>query len=138
MQLSGLVTFLSSVAAAAAISVSYDTGYDDGARSLTAVSCSDGTNGVMSKYGWQTQGQVAGFPHIGGADVIGGWNSPNCGTCWQLSYNGKSINVLAIDHAGSGFNIALGAMNELTNGQAAQLGRIEAQATQVGLNACGL
>lgn len=29
-------------------------------------------------------------------------------------------------------------MNDLTNGQAAQLGRIDAQATQVGLNACGL
>ncbi|KAK1589867.1 cerato-platanin [Colletotrichum navitas] len=135
MQLSGLITFLSSVAAAAAVSLSYDTGYDDGSRSLTSVSCSDGANGLITKYGWQNQGQVAGFPHIGGADVVGGWNSPNCGTCWQLTYNGKSINVLVIDHVSSGFNIALGAMNELTNGQAAQLGRIDVQATQV---ACGL
>ncbi|KAK1704942.1 EC5 protein [Colletotrichum lupini] len=138
MQFSNLVTILSSIAAAAAVSVSYDTGYDDGSRSLTAVSCSDGANGLITKYGWQNQGQVAKFPYIGGADVIAGWNSPNCGTCWQLTYNGKSINVLAIDHAGSGFNLALGAMNDLTNGQAAQLGRIDAQATQVGLDACGL
>nr|AOP04241.1 EPL1 protein [Colletotrichum falcatum] len=138
MQFSSLVTFLSSVAAAAAVSVSYDTGYDDGSRSLTAVSCSDGPNGLMTKYKWQTQAQCARFPYIGGTDAVAGWNSPNCGTCWQLSYNGRSINVLAIDHAASGFNIALGAMNDLTNGQAAQLGRIDAQVVQVGLNACGL
>ncbi|KAL0942996.1 cerato-platanin [Colletotrichum truncatum] len=138
MQLSGLVTILSAVASAAAVSVSFDTGYDDGARSLDVVSCSDGANGLKTKYGWQNQGQVARFPYIGGADAVAGWNSPNCGTCWQLTYNGKSINVLAIDHAGSGFNIALGAMNDLTNGQANQLGRVEAQATQVALSACGL
>lgn len=29
-------------------------------------------------------------------------------------------------------------MNDLTNGQAGSLGRIEAQSQQVGLNACGL
>ncbi|KAF6843586.1 Protein SnodProt1 [Colletotrichum musicola] len=138
MQFSSLLTVLSSVAAAAAVSVSFDTGYDDGSRSLTSVSCSDGANGLITKYNWQTQGQVARFPYIGGADAVAGWNSPNCGTCWQLTYNGKSINVLAIDHAGSGFNIALGAMNDLTNGQANQLGRVEAQATQVALSACGL
>lgn len=32
--------------------MSYDTGYDDAGRSLTAVSCSDGNNGVMWKYNW--------------------------------------------------------------------------------------
>ncbi|KAF4928340.1 Protein SnodProt1 [Colletotrichum viniferum] len=138
MHFSNLVTILSSVAAAAAVSVSFDTGYDDGARSLTAVSCSDGANGLITKYGWQTQANVARFPYIGGSDAIAGWNSPNCGTCWQLTYNGNSINVLAVDHAGSGFNLALGAMNDLTNGQANQLGRIDAQATQVALSACGL
>ncbi|OHE97513.1 cerato-platanin [Colletotrichum orchidophilum] len=138
MQFSNLVTLLSSVAAATAVSVSYDTGYDDGSRSLDAVSCSDGANGLITRYGWQNQGQIAKFPYIGGADAIAGWNSASCGTCWQLTYNGRSINVLAIDHAGSGFNLALGALNDLTNGQAAQLGRIDAQATQVGLNACGL
>jgi hypothetical protein len=34
------------------LTVSYDTGYDDGSRSLTQVSCSDGVNGVMWKYNW--------------------------------------------------------------------------------------
>lgn len=57
--------------------VSYDTGYDDGSRSMTAVSCSDGTNGLITRYGWQTQSAIPNFPYIGGADAIPGWNSPN-------------------------------------------------------------
>ena len=71
--------------------------------------------------------------------MIQAWNSDQCGTCWQLTYNGKSINVLAIDHAGAGtFNIALSALNKLTNNQAVTLGRINAVATQVSGKACGL
>jgi hypothetical protein len=61
--------------------VSYDTGYDDAGRSLTALSCSDGANGLITKYGWQNQGAVAGFPRIGGYMGVAGWNSP------QVSYN---------------------------------------------------
>lgn len=61
-----------------------------------------------------------------------------CGTCWTLTYNAKTITVLAIDHASPGFNIALAAMNDLTNGQASQLGRIDATATQVPISQCGL
>lgn len=135
MQFLTLFTF---AAAASAASVAYDTGYDDGARSMTAVSCSDGANGLITKYGWQTQGAIPRFPYIGAADAVGGWNSAQCGTCWQLTYNGKSINVLAIDHAASGFNIALDAMNALTNGQATSLGRVEAQSVQVPVSNCGL
>jgi hypothetical protein len=57
--------------------VSYDTGYDDGSRSLANVACSDGQNGLITRYGWQTQGQVARFPYIGGIDAVDRWNSPN-------------------------------------------------------------
>ena len=59
-----------------------------------------------------------------------------CGTCLQLTYNGKSINVLAIDHAGAGANIALEAMNVLTNNQAEFLGRVEADVVQLDISAC--
>ncbi|KAI1211840.1 SnodProt1 [Annulohypoxylon truncatum] len=137
MQFSKLAQLLSFVAASSAASVSYDTGYDDASRSLTAVSCSDGANGLITRYGWQTQGQIP-TTYIGGADTIAGWNSPNCGVCYQLTYNGKSINVLAIDHAASGFNIALDAMNALTNGQAVALGRVDATSTPVDISACGV
>jgi hypothetical protein len=61
---------------ASAITVSYDTGYDDGSRSLTALACSDGANGLITKYNWQTQANVAGFPRIGGYMGVAGWNSP--------------------------------------------------------------
>ncbi|KAJ9134607.1 hypothetical protein NKR23_g10038 [Pleurostoma richardsiae] len=133
-----ILSLFSLAAAASAASVSYDTGYDDGSRSLTVVSCSDGPNGLITRYGWQTQGAIPRFPYIGGVDAVAGWNSPSCGTCWQLDYNGRSIFVLAVDHAASGFNIALDAMNDLTNGQATFLGRVDATATQVDVSNCGI
>ncbi|KAF1961900.1 heat-stable 19 kDa antigen precursor [Byssothecium circinans] len=120
-----------------AISVSYDTGYDDAGRSLTAVTCSDGPNGLITRYGWQTQGQIARFPYIGGYQGTT-WNSPLCGTCYGITYNGKTIYALAIDSTSNGFNLGLRAMNDLTNGQAESLGRIEAQYAQVPTSNCGL
>ncbi|KAI1658664.1 Cerato-platanin [Daldinia decipiens] len=137
MQFSKLVQFLSLAVASSAVTVSYDTGYDDRSRSLTAVSCSDGANGLITRYGWQTQGNIP-STYIGAADAIAGWNSPSCGTCWELSYQGKTINVYAIDHAAAGFNIALDAMNALTNGQAVALGRVDATSRQVDVSACGV
>lgn len=119
--------------------VSYDTGYDDKSRSLTTISCSDGSNGLMTKHpNWKTQGNLPKFPYIGGVDAIAGWNSPSCGTCWKLEYKGKSVNILAIDHAASGFNIGLAAMNALTHGQAAKLGRVDVKATKISSKSCGL
>ena len=61
-----------------------------------------------------------------------------CGKCYRLQYGAKTIYVLAIDHAANGFNIAKTAMDDLTNGQAEQLGRIEAQTAEVASNMCGL
>ena len=125
-----------------ATTLSYDTRYDNGGTSLTSVACSDGSNGLITR-GFSTFQSLPRFPHIGGAQAVTGWNSPNCGTCWQLSYTdaqGKTnaINVLAIDVAQSGFNIALSAMNELTSGNAAQLGRIDVVSQQVNGSVCGL
>ena len=132
--ISSLALFATS---ALGVTVSFDTMYDNGGQSLATVSYSDGPNGLLTR-GFSTFGSLPGFPNIGGAAAVGGWNSPNCGTCWRLTYQGRSINVLAIDHAGAGFNIALTAMNTLTNGQAVNLGRIDATATQVAASNCGL
>jgi hypothetical protein len=60
-----------------------------------------------------------------------------CGTCYGVTYNGKTIYVLAVDHTANGFNLAKAAMDELTNGQAAALGRIDAQYAQVATSNCG-
>jgi len=125
-----------------AVTLSYDEAYDVSGSSLATVACSDGANGLMTR-GFTTFGSLPSFPRIGGAAAIPGWNSTNCGTCWQLTYTNsskiaKSINVLAIDHTDSGFNIGLGAMNTLTNGQAVQLGRVDVVSKQVSASVCGL
>ncbi|PSR87105.1 Cerato-platanin [Coniella lustricola] len=117
--------------------VSYDTTYDNAATSLGVTACSDGANGLETK-GYSTLGSLPGFPYIGGAPAIAGWNSANCGTCWTLTYNGHSINVLAVDVGSGGFNLAEEAMNALTNNQAVALGRITATATEVDASVCGL
>ncbi|KAH9866665.1 hypothetical protein J1614_008358 [Plenodomus biglobosus] len=131
------VAALSFASLASAITVSYDVGYDDASRSMNVVACSDGPNGLVTKYGWQTQGAIPRHPYIGGYMGVAGWNSPQCGTCYSLTYNGKSVYILAVDRA-DGFNIAKGAMDDLTNGQSAVLGRVEAQYAQVPVNNCGL
>jgi hypothetical protein len=118
--------------------VSYDRGYEDADRSLEAVTCSNGANGVIDRWGWSKQGDIPDFPNIGGAYVVNGWNSTGCGTCWKLEYDGNSVNILAIDLAVEGFNIALIAMNTLTGGQAEALGRIDATSTEVDLSECGI
>lgn len=123
-----------------ATSVTYDTVYDNGSQSLNAVACSNGENGLETR-GFTTFKSLPSFPYIGGASAVAGWNSPNCGTCWELTYTNskgkkKSINVLAVDHAGTGFNIALKAMNDLTGGQAKQLGRVNVVSKQVAASNC--
>ncbi|KAF5576329.1 eliciting plant response [Fusarium pseudoanthophilum] len=138
MQLTNLFYLAAALTSVTATTVSYDPGYGESGRALTAVACSDGKNGLITKYKWKTQGQIPKFPYIGGAQAVAGWNSPNCGTCWKLTYKGKSINVLAIDHTDAGFNISPAAMNALTNNQAVKLGRVDATATQVAISNCGL
>lgn len=121
--------------------LAYDNTYDNASGSLSTVACSDGPNGLETR-GFTTFGSLPSFPHIGAAAAVAGWNSPNCGTCWQLTYTSggttRSINVLAVDHAGSGFNVAQAAMDELTGGQAVFLGRINVTSKQVASSVCGL
>ncbi|KAI0637625.1 immunomodulatory protein [Trametes polyzona] len=135
LSLSALALFF--VPASLAVTVSYDMTYDNPAFDLGVTACSDGPNGLQTK-GFTNLGSLPQFPNVGGAAAIAAWNSPNCGSCWQLTYNGKSINVLAVDHTDDGFNLSLEALNTLTDGQGEFLGRIDAQATQVAASQCGL
>ena len=131
------LALLAAIPVALGTTLSYDETYDKSSGSLATVACSDGSDGLLTK-GYSTFGSLPHFPNIGGAAAVAGWNSAACGTCWQLTYKGKSINVLAVDHADEGFNIAMEAMNTLTGGLAAEPGRIDATATQVSASACGL
>jgi hypothetical protein len=128
--------------AAFAAKVAYDTTYDNKRGSLTSVACSDGSNGLITQ-GFKSFGDLSSFPHIGGTSAVAGWNSANCGSCWALTYKNaqgkkKTINVLAIDVAASGFNIALSAMNELTGGNAVQFGRVDVTSKRIRPSFCGL
>jgi hypothetical protein len=135
-----MVVLLTSVHAQ--LSVSYDTEYDNASQSLTTVACSNGPNGLMTR-GFTTFGSLPNFPFIGGAPAVTGFDSPGCGTCWRLTYVNPqkvstSINILAIDVASPNYNIALEALNRLTNNQAMFLGRVPVTAVQVAPSACGL
>ncbi|KAJ7890482.1 snodprot1 [Mycena olivaceomarginata] len=140
MQLSASFTPLLLFATAAfADTVSYDKIYDNRATSLSAVACSNGANGLETKF--PTFGSLPKFPFIGGVGAVEGWDSANCGTCWQLTYAAtkKTINVLAVDHAAPGtFNIALQAMDVLTNNRSVELGRVPVTSKQVAASVCGL
>ncbi|KAL5492688.1 hypothetical protein ACEPAI_4135 [Sanghuangporus weigelae] len=121
-----------------AVRAGFDNTYDDAGASMNIVVCSDGANGLASRF--PTFGSVPTFPNIGGASAIPGWNSPQCGTCWQLTYSGtgNSIFVTAIDHADDGFNLSQEALDTLTNGRAIEFGVVDVTATQVDSSACGL
>ncbi|TFK25803.1 snodprot1 [Coprinopsis marcescibilis] len=121
--------------------VSYDPLYGNAGQSLRSVSCSDGSNGLLAK-GFTTFGSLPSFPNIGGAFAVTGWNSPACGSCWELSFtnNGttRRVNVLAVDVAVNSFNVAPAALNTLTGGRAVELGRVNAVARAVAASVCGL
>lgn len=127
---------------ALAVTLAYDTVYDNAKGSMTTVACSDGSNGLITR-GFNTFGSLKNFPNIGGASAIPSWNSPNCGTCWNVTYTNstggkKTISILALDVSVNGFVISLASMNTLTNGNAVQFGRVNVASTQVNASVCGL
>ncbi|KAG6896959.1 hypothetical protein C0992_005020 [Termitomyces sp. T32_za158] len=142
MKLTDLLAPFLLVTSALAVTLSYDAGYDNASRSLSQVACSDGGNGLITA-GFSTLGSLPKFPFVGGTDNVSGWNSPQCGTCWKLTHtDGKgvtrSINVLAVDRASAGWNVATQAMNALTGGQAVKLGRTNVSQVKVDKSQCGM
>ena len=135
--ISTIIPVVALISAASATDVRYDTTYDNAQGSLSTVACSDGANGLLTK-GYTTFGSLPSYPNITAAQAVAGWNSTSCGTCWQITYGDVSVNVLAIDHAADGFVLSLEAMNSLTGGNAVQFGTVDAQATQIDPQNCGL
>nr|AKB94552.1 cerato-platanin-like protein 1 [Heterobasidion annosum]CEH24659.1 cerato-platanin 3 [Heterobasidion irregulare]CEH24660.1 cerato-platanin 3 [Heterobasidion irregulare]CEH24661.1 cerato-platanin 3 [Heterobasidion irregulare] len=105
---------------------------------MNTAACSNGPHGLASKF--PTFGDLPDYPYVGGVFAVSSWNSANCGTCWAVTYpeTGVTINVLAIDVASPGFNVAQAAMDKLTNGKATQLGKVEVNVEQVPTSACKL
>jgi hypothetical protein len=118
------------------VRATFDTTYDNASGSLNGVACSNGANGLVTRF--PTFGNIPTFPFIGGAPGIV-FNSPNCGGCWKLTSQatGASLIMTAIDSSGSGFNIAQEAFVTLNGGQIGQ-GVIDVVAEQVDRHICGL
>jgi len=133
---STLISLAALFSVASADTVRYNTFYDNASTSMNNVACSNGDNGLVTKF--PTFGSLPSFPAVGGVSAVKGWNSPECGSCWELTYEGNTIYVTAIDTLFEGFSISLGAMNILTNGEAQHLDVIDAEATQVDRWHCGL
>ena len=74
------------------------------------------------------------WPFIGGSDTVG-LSTRSCGSCWQISYEGKSVNITAVDTASDGFDLSGRAMEALTNDKDAD---VEASATQIDKGYCKL
>nr|ABZ03962.1 cerato-platanin 1 [Moniliophthora perniciosa] len=124
---------------AGAVKLSYDEAYDNPSSSLLSVTCSDGENGLYPKY--RTFGDLPGFPCIGGSSDIAGYNSPNCGSCYQLTYSSahttpKSIYMVAIDRSAEGFTASKQAMDDLTNKRAEELGTVNVYVRKVDFSRC--
>ncbi|KAL4075333.1 Cerato-platanin-domain-containing protein [Scleroderma yunnanense] len=108
----------------------YDVFYDNSNESLDYLACSSGSNSLENK-GYATLGQLSTFPDVSGVYTVTVWDSPACGTCYNVTYGSTTIYVLAVDTAPEGFNVAEAALNALTDGQATQFGRIDMQTTPV-------
>ncbi|KAK7456504.1 hypothetical protein VKT23_010755 [Stygiomarasmius scandens] len=128
---------------ASAAELRFEPAFDNANGSLDTVACSTGDNGIITRFGFQTFKDLPTFPNIGAADAIKNFNSPACGTCWNITFTDANqttttITLTAIDVASSGFVVSQEAMDTLTGGQAVQLGLINVNATQVNATACGL
>jgi len=67
--------------------------------SLNTVACSDGANGLETRWGYSTLSPL--YPAVSAWSAVT-WNSPNCGKCIQLTNpsNGNTAYVTAIDQCG--------------------------------------
>lgn len=78
----------------------YDDNLCTGSRSLNTVSCSTGANGLITR-GFSTFSTLPSFPALGGFPGVG-WNSTNCGACYEVWYSGtgRSIYFTAVTDSG--------------------------------------
>ncbi|KAJ3488888.1 hypothetical protein NLI96_g2512 [Meripilus lineatus] len=100
----------------------YSVDYDNGDRPLSNVACSNGPNGLLTK-GFTTLGSLPSYPYVAGVANVG-WNSPYCGSCWGVSYKGKTIYVTAIDSSGVGFALSSKAIQQLTGPDGMRAGKV--------------
>eukprot|EP00568_Trieres_chinensis_P012790 CAMPEP_0183290912 /NCGR_PEP_ID=MMETSP0160_2-20130417/493_1 /TAXON_ID=2839 ORGANISM="Odontella Sinensis, Strain Grunow 1884" /NCGR_SAMPLE_ID=MMETSP0160_2 /ASSEMBLY_ACC=CAM_ASM_000250 /LENGTH=213 /DNA_ID=CAMNT_0025451625 /DNA_START=210 /DNA_END=848 /DNA_ORIENTATION=- len=71
----------------------------DPSTSTNVVSCSDGTHGLRTRWGYDTLSPM--YPYVSAVSNLH-WNSPNCGICYRVTAsNGNAVHVTAIDQCGA-------------------------------------
>lgn len=139
MQFTTIIFSILSAAAtafAASGTAAYDTTYDTASLSTLSIACSDGINGLNTK-GYPSLGSLPRFPRVGASAEVGGWNSPNCGKCYTITWGTRSINVIAVDHANEGWVLSRAALDELTGGLAVMIGRFPVTWVPAAQSSCG-
>ncbi|KAL6308687.1 Cerato-platanin [Sparassis latifolia] len=128
--------FAPAILSQTSVSVSYDATYDDASDPVASLSCWNASG--LHSGDLITIGQLPNFPFLGGSALAQGFDSPNCWTCWNLTYEGGTVTVLVVNYASGGFNISEEAMDTLTDGEAVAAGTVTATALQVNQSHCGL
>lgn len=84
----------------AILQLAYDDGLCQASRSLNTVSCSTGENGLITK-GYTTFSSLPGYPALAGLPGVG-FNSPNCGKCYEMWFSGtgRASQVTAVTSSG--------------------------------------
>ncbi|KAJ6260451.1 hypothetical protein Dda_4677 [Drechslerella dactyloides] len=142
-----ILNYVSLLAAAvSATSVSWDPVYDNAGQSLATVACSDGANGLLTKFpDVKTLGDLKGKlkPNVypAGVSEITGWNNPSCGKCFRLKYKSrvggdKQIFLVAVDTAPLGANVPPTGFNNISPTGNTAPGRLEVVVYPAGPSDC--
>nr|AGL40512.1 cerato-platanin 10 [Moniliophthora perniciosa] len=120
----------------------YINEFDNGDYSFNNVACSNGEHGMLAKklnkFGDLPRNANGVNVYGGGVFTVSGWGDEECGSCWEVYYNDRKVRVIAVDTAQDGFNLPKKGMDELTNGQAYDLGVIEVTTQKLKPSDCGL
>ncbi|RBR24287.1 uncharacterized protein FIESC28_02777 [Fusarium coffeatum] len=137
-RLASLTPLLSLTSANIVTTITYNGIFDDINTSVKEFACWNGKPGsLIEDQGWVS---LADLPFVlAGYEGVDGPDSPLCGTCWLVEYDGSYIPMIVIDSAKSGFATDIRTMDSITGGQATELGRVNVTAMQSPyLSDCGL
>ncbi|KAF4963116.1 hypothetical protein FSARC_8829 [Fusarium sarcochroum] len=128
-KVASLACLLSSTSSITVTTVTYNGIFDDATTSVKEFACWNGKKGsLIEDQGWV---DLQDLPRvIAGYEGVDGPDSPLCGTCWILEYEGRSRPMIVVDSAKSGFATDIKTMDSLTGGRATKFGRVNVTAFQ--------
>ena len=92
----------------------------------------------MTRWGYKDLSEM--YPYVGAFKGIEGWNSENCGNCYEVTdvVTKNKRYITAVDHAGSdfGFNLSEQAFEEIFGKEGIHDGHGEAAWAKVDANLC--